>query len=135
MEQSILTSTKKILNISPDDPSFDLDIIMHINSALSHLFQLGVGPPAGLAIEDASIEWTALGIEELPILNQLKTCVFLRVRLLFDPPQMWHVMAAMEKQLLECDTRLSILREETAWVDPRPPDVLVVDGGYPSDYR
>jgi hypothetical protein len=134
MEQSILTSTKKILNIGVDDESFDLDILTYINTAFSHLHQLGIGPDEGFVIEDAEATWEDfLGPEAaLPILSAVKTNVHLRVRAIFDPPQLPHVMSAMQAQLLESDTRLLIMREETAWVNPQPPDVLVVDGGDPA---
>jgi hypothetical protein len=134
MEQSILKSTKKILNIGVDDESFDLDILTYINTAFSHLHQLGIGPDEGFVIEDAEATWEDfLGPEPaLPILSAVKTNVHLRVRAIFDPPQLPHVMSAMQAQLLESDTRLLIMREETAWVNPQPPDVLVVDGGDPA---
>ena len=134
MEQSILKSTKKILNLSVDDTSFDLDILTHINSAFSHLQQVGIGPEAGFVVEDAETEWGDFLNEEtpLPIISAVKTNVHLRVRSIFDPPQLQHVMTAMQQQLLESDTRLLMMREETGWVDPDPADVLVVDGGDPT---
>mgnify|MGYP003575129408 CR=1 FL=1 len=134
LEQSILTSTKKILGIVEEDTSFDQDIITHINTAFSHLHQLGIGPQAGFVIDDAEPEWTDyLSVDpKSPILNAVKTNVYLRVRFIFDPPQLPHVLNAMQEQLLESDTRLLIMREETEWVDPDPPDVLVVDGGDPT---
>jgi hypothetical protein len=133
MEQSILKSTKKILNLSVDDTSFDLDILTHINSAFSHLHQLGIGPEAGFVVEDADKEWADFLDEETPlyIVSLVKTNVHLRVRSIFDPPQLPHVLTAMQQQLLESDTRLLIMREETEWADPDPADPLVVDGGGP----
>jgi hypothetical protein len=132
-EQSILKSTKKILNIGIDDDSFDQDIITHINSAFSTLHQLGIGPEMGFAIEDDSAEWSDFLNEETPtpIVNAVKTNVHLRARALFDPPQLPHVMAAMQAQLEESDTRLLIMREETEWSNPDP-DLVVVDGGDPT---
>lgn len=132
MEQSILKSTKKILNIGVNDTSFDHDIITHINTAFSHLHQLGIGPDIGFNIEDSVAEWDDFITAPLPILSAVKTNVYLRVRAVFDPPQLPHVMNAMQQQLLESDVRLSIMREESEWTDPNPPDVLVVDGGDPS---
>lgn len=134
MEQSILKSTKKILNIGVDDTSFDQDILTHINSAFSHLHQLGIGPDAGFVIEDDAVEWSDFLSEETPlyIISAVKTNVHLQVRSLFDPPQLPHVLTAMQQQLLESDTRLLIMREETEWADPDPADVLVVDGGDPT---
>jgi hypothetical protein len=134
LEQSILKSTKKILNIGEEDTSFDQDIITHINTAFSHLHQLGIGPEIGFVIDGAEEEWSDFldPEENTPMLNAVKTNVYLRVRAVFDPPQLPHVMTAMNNQLLESDTRLNIMREESAWTDPDPPDVLVVDGGDPS---
>lgn len=133
MEESILKSTKKILNIGVDDTSFDQDILTHIDSAFSHLHQLGIGPQAGFVVEDENVEWSAFLHAEtpLPILSAVKTNVYLRVRSIFDPPQMPHVMSAMQAQLLESDTRLLMMREETGWVDPDPA-FAIVDGGDPT---
>lgn len=138
MEQSILTSTKKVLNVASDDTSFDDDILTHINSAFSNLSDLGVGPQGGFVIEDADAEWASYFPNEddpakLKIqLSKVKTVVFLRVKLLFDPPTTAYLLEAAQKQLLEAEWRLNVNREETEWVDPSPPDVLVVDGGDPT---
>lgn len=126
MEESILTSTKKLLNIGEDDTSFDLDIITHINSAFSHLQQLGIGPVTGYQIQNGSEEWADFFGEDPPpvhVINAVKTNVALRVRSMFDPAQLPHVHAAMERQLLESDWRLNVLREATDWADPLPPTV------------
>lgn len=110
MENSILTSTKKILGIEADYEVFDLDIITHINSSLSIVSQLGVGPVEGFAIEDDLPEWTDLGIPQNQ-LSLVRTYVFLRVRLLFDPPATSFLIEAMNKQVQEHEQRLSIFRE------------------------
>lgn len=126
MEESILKSTKKILNVAEDDESFDLDIITHINAAFSHLQQLGVGPVIGFQIVGESEEWANFfGEDPAPvyILNAVKINIALRVRSLFDPPQLPHVLAATERQLQESDWRLNALREATEWADPDPPVV------------
>jgi hypothetical protein len=123
MEQSILTSTKKILGIADDYTVFDLDIITHINSAFSTLTQLGVGPPSGFMIEDATVEWSDFIGDDLQY-NSVKSYVFLRVRQLFDPPATSYLIAAYEKQLAELEWRLNTHREEAGWVDPNPPVIL-----------
>jgi hypothetical protein len=139
MEQSILKSTKKVLNVASDDPSFDLDIITHINTAFSVLNDIGVGPQGGFVIEGEEEEWeTYFPNEDDPAklkvqLSKIKTAVFLRVRLLFDPPTVSYLLDSTKELLRETEWRLSINREETEWVDPAPPDtVMVVDGGDPS---
>lgn len=127
MEQSILISTKKILNVDPTDTSFDLDILTHINAAFSHLQQLGIGTEVGFQIEDDTPTWNDfLPNEPVYVISAVKTNVFLRVRSLFDPPAMAHVLVAMQQQLEESDVRLSMLREATDWADPDPPIDVVV---------
>jgi hypothetical protein len=139
MEQSILTSTKKVLQIGPDDESFDLDIMTHINSAFSTLHDLGVGPIEGFVIEDETAEWNSF-LENDPVqLSQVKTFVYLHSRMLFDPPTTSFVQTSIEKQLEEVVWRLNVRREGREWVDPNslepveaPPVVVqppVLDGG------
>ncbi|HMS83628.1 MAG TPA: hypothetical protein PKD12_08260 [Nitrospira sp.] len=131
MEHSILTSTKKILGIDPSYTAFDVDIITHINSTFSTLNQLGLGPEDGFWIEDAEPVWT--DFEPDPIwLNHIRTYVFLKVRLIFDPPNTSFVLAALERQVTELEFRLSLEREDVEWVDPAPaPEPLpsIIDGG------
>ncbi len=123
MEESILTSTKKILGIPAEDTTFDLDVMTHINSAFSDLYDLGVGPANGFVIEDESTNWDAF-VDDVPALARVKTFVYLKVRLLFDPPQTSFHIAAMERQITEAVWRLSVHREHTAWADPSPPAVV-----------
>lgn len=125
MDTSILRNTKKILGISSDDTSFDTDIVLQINSAFSILNQLGVGPVNGFVIQDEEAQWEDFVIESPTVLDLIKTCVFLRVRLVFDPPQTSYLLAAMERQLQEHEWRLSTAREEVDWREPEPiPDIL-----------
>jgi len=128
MEQSILKSTKKILGIAEDYTVFDLDIITHINSAFSTLTQLGVGPAEGFIIEDDTALWTDFIDVDVDFQwNSVKSYVFLRVRMLFDPPQTSYLISASERQIQELEWRLNVHREETDWVDPSPPDYWIED--------
>lgn len=120
METSILTSTKKVLGIAADYTVFDLDIITHINTAFSDLAQLGIGPIEGFMIEDDTADWLDFIGDDLQ-LNSVKTYVFLKVRMLFDPPQTSFHITAMNDQIAELEWRLNTHREETEWVDPDPP--------------
>lgn len=120
MEQSILKSTKKILGVGPDDTSFDLDIITHINSEFSILTDLGVGPAGGFVIQDDSAEWETFLPDDKIKLSKVKTCVWLRTRLLFDPPASSYLLDAAAKQLQEHEWRLNVNREATGWTDPDP---------------
>lgn len=126
MIASILTSTKKTLNLAEDYTAFDEDIIVHINSVFSTLNQLGVGPIEGFMIEDKDPTWDAfLGSD--PRLNHVKTYMYLRVRMLFDPPTTGYHTEAMQKQIEEHEWRLNVQREDTQWTEPIPPVVLIVE--------
>lgn len=116
MEQSILNSTKKILGVPEDYCAFDLDIITHINSVFSTLTQLGIGPLEGFMIEDDRSEWPDFIGDDLEY-SAVKSYVFLRVRLLFDPPSTSYLITAVEKQIQELEWRLNVHREGTVWVD------------------
>lgn len=129
METSILTSTKKILGIASDYTAFDLDIITHINTVFSTLAQLGVGPATGFMIEDATAVWNDFILDDLQ-LNSVKTYVFLRVRLLFDPPSTSYLLDAYKQQIQELEWRLNTKREATEWVDPDPAPVPDPDPWY-----
>ena len=129
---SILTDTKKILQIADEYTAFDPDIIMHINSVFTILNGIGIGPEEGFDISDETAEWTDfLGDDKR--LNSVKTYVYLRVRLLFDPPQTSFLIAAIEKQYQELEWRLNVQRESVEWINPIPEPVhdTVYDGGAP----
>lgn len=124
MEQSILKSIRKVLNLGPENTSFDEDILMHTNSTFAKLQQLGIGPDAGFMIEDDSTEWDTYLGDDLQ-LNMVKPYIYLSVRLLFDPPQMSHLIESLEHQKSELEWRLNVHREGTEWIDPDPDPVLV----------
>lgn len=124
MSNSILIATKKALDIPEDLAVFDGQIIMHINTVFSTLNQLGIGPDPGFEIEDATTTWDAfLGAE--PRLNMVKTYMYLRVRLIFDPPTTSFAISAMNEQRTELEWRINIARE--SWV--YTPLNIELDGG------
>lgn len=120
MTDSILVETKKILGIDASYTAFDLDIMTHINSVFNTLHQLGVGPPDGFSIADDSALW-ATYTENNVLLNNVKTYVYLRVRLLFDPPATSFHLAAMQEQIKELEWRINVYREGVAWATPTTP--------------
>lgn len=131
MEESILTSTKKILGLAEDYTVFDLDIITHLNSAFSTLTQLGVGPPDGFMIEDATSVWADFNWEDDHQYNSVKTYVYLRVRQIFDPPSTSYLIAAFNDQIKELEWRLNTHREETQWTPPPAPPGDLWDPDFP----
>lgn len=122
MSDSILTSTKKILGIAEDYTAFDMDVLTHINTAFSTLNQLGIGPTDGFFVEDAGAVWSDF-LGDDPRLNGVRTYVYLRVRVLFDPPSTSFHLNAVQEQIRELEWRLNTYREETQWVPPIPPSL------------
>lgn len=104
--ESILTSIKKLLGITEDYEQFDTDIIIHINSAFSVLTQLGVGPEAGFYIEDSNGVWTDFVNDSR--LEMIKTYVYLKVKLVFDPPASSAVIDAINRQISELEWRINV---------------------------
>lgn len=133
-DSSILTDVKKMCGLDEDDTSFDLDILIHINSVFSTLNDLGVGPSDGFMIEDDTATWASfLGVGFRFV--AIKSYIYLKVRMLWDPPGTSFLLAAQEKMINEFEWRLNTRRELTDWVDPTgdipEEDDLVLDGGLP----
>lgn len=120
MTDSILDNTKKLLGLDPSYTAFDTDVILHINSVFVTLQQLGIGPDVGFMIEDNTATWASYTSSNL-LLNNIKTYMYLRVRLLFDSPQLSFVIENMNQQIQELEWRMNVNREGTAWTDPNPP--------------
>lgn len=113
MTESILTSTKKVLGIGEDYLAFDPDIIMHINSVLAILHQLGIGPDEGFSIDGTSQTWEGLFGND-PRLNFIKSYVYLKVRLMFDPPT-GSVLEAFNRQISEFEWRINVAVDKSKW--------------------
>lgn len=108
--ESILTSVKKLLGISEEYKHFDSDIIMHINSVLAVLTQLGVGPHEGFAIHDASSVWNDF-VPNDSRLNFIKSYVNLKTKLLFDPPLSSAVLESLNRAASEFEWRIQVAAE------------------------
>lgn len=107
MDESILNSIKKLLGPDSSYTVFDPDIILHINSVFATLHQLGVGPSDGFEITGDSETWSDF-IGDSKILNSVKTYVYIKVRLLFDPPTSSFVLTNLEKTAEELEWRLNV---------------------------
>ena len=106
METSILTSIKKLLGVAEDYAEFDEDIITHINGVFLNLTQLGVGPEEGFMIEDDTAVWEDF-INNSVQLQAVKTYVYLKVKLLFDPPLSSSVTESINRMIAELEWRLN----------------------------
>lgn len=105
--ESILTSIKKLLGIGEECNHFDDQIIMHINTVLSILTQVGVGPSSGFSINDASDTWEDF-VGDNPVFNMVKTYVYQKVKMVFDPPTSSAHMEALKESIAELEWRLNI---------------------------
>ena len=110
MEESILNSIKKLLGIAANYTHFDTDIIIHINTVFMTLNQLGVGPSEGFRIKDSITQWNEY-IEDDDDLDGVKTYMYLRVKLIFDPPLNGSIQATMKESIREFEWRLNIQAE------------------------
>lgn len=104
---SVLTSIKKTLGIVEEYTHFDEDLIMHINSVLSILNQIGVGPPEGFSIKDEFSVWEDF-IPESQKLEFVKSYVYMKVKLLFDPPISSAVIESTNQMISELEWRIQV---------------------------
>ena len=110
--ESILTSVKKKLGITAEYTHFDADLIDHINSAFMILNQLGVGPSECFFIEDKEAVWTDF-LGDNTNLELVKSYVYLKVKLLFDPPISSAAIESTNRMISEFEWRLNVA------VDPK----------------
>lgn len=101
-----------MLGIDKDYEVFDTDVIIHINSAFMTLNELGVGPRSGFMISGSDEEWNKFLPEGIQ-LEGVKTYIYLRVKLLFDPPGNSFLVDAIEKQIKELEWRLNVKAEDS----------------------
>lgn len=123
MTQSILLTIKKMLGIAEEYHAFDLDIIVHINSVFLLLYQFGVGPDTPYQITDDTQEWSDFQTE----IPGIPTYVYLRVRLLFDPPTNSFLVESMKEQIKELEWRFDVQQEHgpEKTLEPSPEEVGV----------
>lgn len=105
---SILTSVKKIIGIDEAYEHFDADIIMHINTILLVLKQIGIGPSTGFKIESDAETWSDFLGDKLNDYIEVETYVALRVRLIFDPPANATAVESLKETIKEMEYRLYI---------------------------
>ena len=116
MSSSILTDVKKMIGPSEIYDQFDTDLIIHINSVFNIIQQLGVGPKTGFSITDDSETWedyVSTFEEGENIIQMVKSYMYLKVRMQFDPPT-GSVATAFEEQIKEYEWRLSVAHD-TDW--------------------
>lgn len=109
MDESILSSIKNVIGITDEYNVFDAQIIMHINTAFSTLFQIGVGPDHPFLISGIEERWSDFMTDG--DLEAVKTCVALMVRMYFDPPNNSFLASTINEQIKELQWRLNVRRD------------------------
>lgn len=108
VKKSILLTIKKMLGIQGEDRAFDADILVFINSAFNVLTQLGAGPKNGFSIESDRESWSDFTNDEIQ-LNMIKSYIFLKTKISFDPSQMSAaVLEAHKAEIKELEWRINI---------------------------
>lgn len=108
MEESIFESIKALLGPDASYDVFDQDILIHINTAIATLTQLGVGPAKGLFVTGPEQTWEDLIGKDDGILNMVRTYIFMKVKLAFDPPANGSVLNAYKEACQEYEWRLNV---------------------------
>lgn len=108
--ESILTSIKKLLGMTEDYTAYDDQIIININSVFMILTQLGIGPEDGFTIKDKEAVWSDFIPDETKW-EMVKSYIYLKVKLLFDPPSNSSVIESINRQINEFEWRLNFKSE------------------------
>lgn len=114
MNNSILTTIKEMLGLKEEVTDFDTMIIFHINSVFGILTQMGVGPETGFSIIDKSSCWKDyINSEDSKNLFCISSYVYLKVRLMFDPPTNSSLIESINNQIKELEFRMNVKYDKT----------------------
>ena len=105
MLDSVLLSTKQMLGISPEDTSFDVNIIMSINTALTILMDLGLTEVEDQIVTDDDMTWDDL-LGGRTDIEYVKTYIYQKVKMVFDPPTSTAAIDAMQRSINELEWRI-----------------------------
>lgn len=110
--ESILNTIKELTEIGTGESTFDSELIVHINTAIMALTQMGVGPPEGFEIEDETSTWQDFLGDNVKKFSAAKTYIYAKVKLAFDSATMTGpLMESFERIIKECEFRLNLAAE------------------------
>lgn len=104
--ENILLTIKAMLGLGENQNEFDQELMIYINGALFTITELGVGDPT-FQIKTGDEVWNDF-LKDQDDVNIIKEIVYLRVRLIFDPPSSQFVADALQKKLDEDEWRLIV---------------------------
>ena len=105
MSDSVLLSIKQMLGISPEDTSFDANVIMSINTALTTLMDLGLTEVEDEIVTDDIMTWDDL-LGGRTDIEYVKTYIYQKVKMIFDPPTSTAAIDAMQRSISELEWRI-----------------------------
>lgn len=106
-QKSILQDIKQLVGGEADDPAFDTDIIVCINSAFMSLHQMGIGPTPIFQLVTGEELWDQfISVDQRP--GGISQYIYFHVKLAFDPPSNSSLIALYERQLTEVGQRLML---------------------------
>ena len=105
MSNSVLLSIKQMLGISPEDTSFDVNVIMSINTALTTLMDLGLTEVEDQIVTGDNMTWDDL-LGGRTDIEYVKTYVYQKVKMIFDPPTSTAAIDAMQRSISELEWRI-----------------------------
>lgn len=110
MDTSILTTIKKLLGLEESYTAFDIDIIININTVFSILTQMGIGPNEGFEVVDNTTKWSDFDEEPL-LIRLIKSFIYLKVKMLFDPSENSNLTESNNKLIKELEYRLYVWKD------------------------
>lgn len=108
MNESILQTIKKLIGLDNEDSSFNTDLIIHINSVFFILYQLGVGPDPAFSITGTGETWADFLGEDISKFEAIKTYIYMKTRIVFDPPTNATIMESLKSAIDEYEFRLNV---------------------------
>ena len=109
--ESILNTIKKMLGIDETDDSFDTDIKVYINTVTPNLAQIGIGPKNGFIVTSDTQLWSEYIDSTIINLEGVKQYIYLKVKLIFDPPANSSAIQAINDSLKELEWRMMLAVE------------------------
>jgi len=104
---NILIDIKKLIGLLEEDDSFDVDVLININNAIDTLWELGViNKPYNRVQNDTT--WTQIFGNECSQLDMIKTYIYLKTKLIFDPPLNASLLESLRENIRETEYRLNI---------------------------
>lgn len=109
---SILTEIKKLVNIDETDESFDIDVLFHINTAISKIKSLGSLPKNTIRVESDQQTWEQLIPLTDPNFDYVKEYIQIYTRLMFDPPASGTILQAFKDEIKHLEFLLYVEAEQ-----------------------